>query len=48
MTAQQIKQLAKYKQKIKDLISIIRYQEGYIDKLDETYVPVSIISILNL
>jgi len=37
MTAQQIKQLAKYKQKIKDLISIIRYQEGYIDKLDETY-----------
>ena len=37
MTAQQIKQLAKYKQKIKDLISIIRYQEGYIDKLDKTY-----------
>ena len=37
MTAQQIRQLAKYKQKIKDLISIIRYQEGYIDKLDETY-----------
>lgn len=24
-------------QLIKDLISIIRYQEGYIDKLDETY-----------
>jgi hypothetical protein len=37
MTAQQIQQIAKYKQKIKDLISIIRYQEGYIDKLDETY-----------
>jgi len=25
-------------QLIKDLISIIRYQEGYIDKLDETYL----------
>jgi hypothetical protein len=37
MTAQQIQQIARYKQKIKDLISIIRYQEGYIDKLDETY-----------
>jgi hypothetical protein len=37
MTAQKIQQIAKYKQKIKDLISIIRYQEGYIDKLDETY-----------
>ena len=37
MTAQQIRQLAKYKQKIKDLISIIGYQEGYIYKLDETY-----------
>ena len=37
MTAQKIQQIAKYKQKIKDLISIIRYQEGYIDKLDETF-----------
>jgi len=37
MTAQQTQQIARYKQKIKDLISIIRYQEGYIDKLDETY-----------
>ena len=37
MTAQQTQQIARYKQKIKDLISIIRYQERYIDKLDETY-----------